>query len=203
MHWLHARDVPQRINICIPASSAVDCGDPGTPTNGKHTLSSTTYSFVVTYTCDEGYILQGSNSRTCQSNGEWSGSVPQCTRKLVKWRHCHFPFNALAIDFPTFILFYTVLCSRPCQNGGTCTGINTCTCTMGWTGKLCESGKYVVWPCLSDMVHFMVYTAVPCTVHWKDAAVFCRKLLHYKPGKRARLPRSWPDQILRPGYSFI
>ena len=62
----------------IPSSPAVDCGDPGTPTNGQRTLSSTTYSSVVTYTCNVGYTLQGSNSRTCLSNGQWNGSVPQC-----------------------------------------------------------------------------------------------------------------------------
>ena len=58
--------------------SAVDCSDPGTPTNGQRSLSSTTYTSVVTYTCDVGYTLQGANSRTCQSDGQWSGSVPQC-----------------------------------------------------------------------------------------------------------------------------
>ena len=58
---------------------AIDCGDPGTPTNGQRTLSSTTYNSVVTYTCDVGYTLQGSNSRTCQSNGQWSGSIPHCS----------------------------------------------------------------------------------------------------------------------------
>ena len=61
---------------------AIDCGDPGTPTNGQRTLSSTTYNSVVTYTCDVGYTLQGSNSRTCQTNGQWSGSVPRCNREL-------------------------------------------------------------------------------------------------------------------------
>ena len=62
---------------------AIDCGDPGTPTSGQRSLSSTTYNSVVTYTCDVGYTLQGSNSRTCQSNGQWSGSVPQCKGMLV------------------------------------------------------------------------------------------------------------------------
>ena len=60
------------------AYSAVDCGDPGTPKNGQRSLSRTIFSYVVTYTCDVGYTRQGSNSRTCQSNGQWSRSVPQC-----------------------------------------------------------------------------------------------------------------------------
>ena len=48
----------------------------------EDTFSSTIYNSVVTYTCDVGYTLQGSNSRTCQSNGQWSGSVPQYQRML-------------------------------------------------------------------------------------------------------------------------
>ena len=64
--------------------AAINCGDPGTPTNGQHSLSSTTYNSVVTYTCDVGYTLQGANSRTCQADGQWSGSVPQCTGTYVK-----------------------------------------------------------------------------------------------------------------------
>ena len=63
---------------------AIDCGDPGTPTNGQRSLSSTTYNSVVTYTCDVGYTLQGSNSRKCLYTGRWKGSVPQCISKSVK-----------------------------------------------------------------------------------------------------------------------
>ena len=60
------------------SAAAVDCGDPGAPTNSQRNLSSTTYNSVVNYTCDVGYTLQGTNTRTCQSNGKWSESVPQC-----------------------------------------------------------------------------------------------------------------------------
>ena len=65
--------------VCL---AGIDCGDPGTPTNGQLSLSSTTHNSVVTYTCDVGYTLQGSDSRTCQSSGQWSGSVPQCSGTL-------------------------------------------------------------------------------------------------------------------------
>ena len=67
------------IQYLICPIPAIDCGDPGTPSNGQRSLSSTTYNSVVTYTCDVGYILQGSNSRTCQADAQWSGSVTQCT----------------------------------------------------------------------------------------------------------------------------
>ena len=46
----------------------------------------------------------------------------------------------------SFLLFRSIAatCSSPCQNGGTCTGVDTCTCVVGWTGVLCETGKYVL-----------------------------------------------------------
>ena len=36
---------------------------------------------TCTYTCNTGYELTGSNTRTCQSNGSWSGSAPTCRRE--------------------------------------------------------------------------------------------------------------------------
>ena len=69
--------------MCYVRHIDIDCGDPGTPTNGQRSLSSTTYNSVVTYTCDVGYTLQGASSRTCQADGQWSGSVPQCSREFT------------------------------------------------------------------------------------------------------------------------
>ena len=71
------------LNTASFISPAVNCGNPGIPSNGRRTGSSTTYNSVVTYTCNTGYTRQGSNRRTCQSNGQWSGSLPHCNRKLI------------------------------------------------------------------------------------------------------------------------
>ena len=39
---------------------------------------------VVTYTCDNGYILRGEDKRTCLSSGEWDRPEPRCEpRKLL------------------------------------------------------------------------------------------------------------------------
>ena len=35
---------------------------------------------TCSFTCDTGYELTGSDTRTCQSNSSWSGSVTMCSR---------------------------------------------------------------------------------------------------------------------------
>ena len=45
-------------------------------------LTGTTAGSTATYSCTQtGYQLVGTATRTCQSDGTWSGSVPYCTRK--------------------------------------------------------------------------------------------------------------------------
>ena len=87
------KEINLLVSVNLVSSPVIDCGDPGTPTNGQQSLSSTTYNSVVTYTCDVGYTLQGSISRTCQSSGQWSGSVPQCNRKFYQCSNTRLDFR--------------------------------------------------------------------------------------------------------------
>ena len=62
---------------------AVDCGSLDDPTNGAvNTSSGTTFMMNATYTCNTGYNLNGTNTRTCQATGDWSGSKPTCDSTL-------------------------------------------------------------------------------------------------------------------------
>ena len=38
------------------------------------------YADTCNFTCNTGYELTGSDSRTCQSTGNWSGSETNCSR---------------------------------------------------------------------------------------------------------------------------
>ena len=44
-------------------------GDDGVPS----------YEDTCSFTCNAGYELAGSDTRTCQSDGRWSGTVTTCT----------------------------------------------------------------------------------------------------------------------------
>ena len=75
----------------------VDCGEPGTPTNGNTmgtlinitstdvvTLAlSTTFGSLVNHTCDEGFRLIGATLRECLANGNWSAPLPTCECKQL------------------------------------------------------------------------------------------------------------------------
>ena len=45
---------------------------------------------------------------------------------------------------PSICLHYTLLalCDPVCENGGTCTTPDTCTCFDGYSGEQCEIGKF-------------------------------------------------------------
>ena len=100
-------------------SSAVNCGDPGTPSNGRRTGSSTTYNSVVTYTCNTGYRLEGSSSRTCQSNGQWSGSLPRCNCKFCFVLVVFYIVSTYIVSlFPDIYIIHS---NSPCENSSPCT----------------------------------------------------------------------------------
>ena len=48
-------------------------GDDGVPS----------YEDTCNFTCNTGYELISNNSRTCQSNGSWSGTDSVCSRGMI------------------------------------------------------------------------------------------------------------------------
>ena len=58
---------------------AVNCGTLSDPVNGRvDTSSGTAFRAVATYTCNTGYILDGSSRRTCGANKQWNFVQPTC-----------------------------------------------------------------------------------------------------------------------------
>ena len=43
------------------------------------------------------------------------------------------------------MLWYCIaICSQWCDNGGTCISPGKCSCSSGWSGNDCRTGKYVL-----------------------------------------------------------
>ena len=56
--------------LTAPSNGMFSCslGGDGVPSTGD----------TCTFTCNTGYELTGNHTRTCQSDGSWSDSVPMC-----------------------------------------------------------------------------------------------------------------------------
>lgn len=59
-------------------STAITCGHPGNPAHGVTNGSEFNLNDLVNFTCDTGYLLQGSSRAQCRSNGQWSSPLPTC-----------------------------------------------------------------------------------------------------------------------------
>lgn len=60
--------------------TVISCGDPGVPANGLRYGEDYIVGQNVTYICQPGYTMDPKSSitRTCTSNGTWSGLIPVC-----------------------------------------------------------------------------------------------------------------------------
>ncbi len=70
----------------VPTEPPTTCPDLTLPGNGMISYNMGTFSprpvdTVATYTCTTGYTLNGGSTRTCGSDGVWSGFAPDCQRK--------------------------------------------------------------------------------------------------------------------------
>ena len=57
------------------------------------------YEDTCSFTCNTGYELTGSDTRTCQSDGNWSGSRDVCQKGMQLNHSCE------------FIIVVTIYCS--------------------------------------------------------------------------------------------
>ena len=64
------------MNYCLPL--VVTCETLPDIANGEVSLSGTQFGSVATYSCVQGYRVEGAMERTCLATGLWSDSPPLC-----------------------------------------------------------------------------------------------------------------------------
>uniref|UniRef100_A0A4W3J4Y9 Fibulin 7 n=1 Tax=Callorhinchus milii TaxID=7868 RepID=A0A4W3J4Y9_CALMI len=110
--------------------TATSCPPLEAPKHGKMFGSKYSVDHEVHFFCQPDFQLVGSNSRLCQSNGQWTGQPTEC-KEISK------------------------CASNPCQNGGTCVDTGNqyrCSCPIDWMGNSCQHPVQTAadWSTLSD-----------------------------------------------------
>ena len=59
--------------------TVVTCSKLSRPANGEVFWESTEFNSIASYSCDEGYVLNGASERVCLANGFWSDRQPLCS----------------------------------------------------------------------------------------------------------------------------
>ncbi|RMC15003.1 hypothetical protein DUI87_07182 [Hirundo rustica rustica] len=114
--------------------TAGSCGDPGIPGHGSREENNFKIKSTIHFSCDIGYVLHGSEERTCLANGSWTGRQPEC--KAVQCGNPGTTANGkvLRIDGTTFS--NSVIYS--CMEGYILSGssVRQCTANGTWSGSL-------------------------------------------------------------------
>ena len=56
---------------------------PQSPANGGKNNTGNTEGQMVNYFCNPRFKISGDKNRTCQADGQWSGTQPLCIRTLI------------------------------------------------------------------------------------------------------------------------
>ncbi len=71
-------ELPQTYICVVILRTGTECDELKPPAYGDVKLSGLTIGWHATYACDDGFELLGNEFRTCEADGEWSGTDPNC-----------------------------------------------------------------------------------------------------------------------------
>ena len=54
------------------------CARPDAPENGQVLGTDFSFGAAIQYICNPGFTIDGTESRTCQQDGQWGGVKPTC-----------------------------------------------------------------------------------------------------------------------------
>nr|XP_009929604.1 PREDICTED: LOW QUALITY PROTEIN: fibulin-7 [Opisthocomus hoazin] len=125
----------------MPVSCMTSCPALQAPVDGRKFGTKYLVEHEVHFTCDPGFQLLGSSTRTCQANGSWTGQEPRCagTAPCCPWQGC----QAGGCDLNECEVYKREggprLCAHACVN---LPGSYRCACPAGYVllgdGKSCE-----------------------------------------------------------------
>ncbi|CAH1274043.1 CSMD3 [Branchiostoma lanceolatum] len=116
----------------VPTCTRVQCPLLKAPTNGLRTppTGANFYQDTVTFTCNTGYVRNGTLDMICQADGTWSDPVPTCTPRQCPSLTA--PANGARTP-PTGANFYQDSVRFTCNTGYERNGTNNTTCQADGT----------------------------------------------------------------------
>ena len=109
-----------------------------------------------TFSCDPGYMLQGSvTSGTCENTGSWNEGLPSCVPLNCSEDNLPTPANATVLQLPSCDMTYQSQCTVSCNEGFTGDDVTyLCNVTsnptivdwvpIGGVGVMCERGLLLI-----------------------------------------------------------
>ena len=90
MNWNMKKDFAGNIMGLFPwlfCFLYIDCGSLENITDGRTAALVTTYEATANYTCNPGYVINGTRDTvltvTCGADGTWSQATPTCDRRGI------------------------------------------------------------------------------------------------------------------------
>ncbi|XP_078417559.1 P-selectin isoform X4 [Cetorhinus maximus] len=130
----------------IPICKAVQCNLLKIPKRGimncRSPFGDFSYNSNCVFSCNEGFVLQGSGSLQCQASGQWTAQVPSCeAAKCTRLENpekgimnCSHPFGPFS---------YNATCDFSCEEGFIVNGSDSVQCGASgqWTKQIpsCEA----------------------------------------------------------------
>ncbi|CAH1252780.1 CSMD3 [Branchiostoma lanceolatum] len=114
----------------VPTCTPRQCQLLTAPANGVLSTTTRTYQTQVTTTCNSGYVRNGAATITCQANGQWSDTVPTCTR--IQCQELTAPTNGAQTP-PTGATSYQDIVTFSCDSGYVRNGNFDTTCQADGT----------------------------------------------------------------------
>ncbi|XP_052279570.1 P-selectin-like isoform X6 [Dreissena polymorpha] len=107
----------------VPECEPVDCGYLMAPQHGNVSYTNTTYGSTATLSCQTGYILNGSNTSSCDSSGRWDSTGQTCV--VIDCGRLTAPQHGNVSQINTT---YGSTATISCQTGYILNGSNTSSC---------------------------------------------------------------------------
>ncbi|KAL7887924.1 hypothetical protein AOLI_G00028980 [Acnodon oligacanthus] len=148
-HWNDSR----------PICEAVRCPVLQDPANGRISCSGGSFGSSCSFSCNDGFHLQGALDITCTESAQWSQEVPYC--EVVQCSDLTEPLHgSMQCQHPLESFGYQSSCEFSCEDGYTLTGSSSgqlvCEATGRWNGSrpTCEP---VRCPTLEDPANGRIF----------------------------------------------